>query len=84
MKQTLRTIALIVAFSGFSAQTQADTLVLSDNFDSYPLGTFGSAYNFGDPAASPSSAIVAPELPASGRRCDSVPIFIAALTRMQA
>jgi beta-xylosidase len=60
MKQTLRTIALIVAFSGFSAQTQADTLVLSDNFDSYPLGTFGSAYNFGDPAASPSSAIVAP------------------------
>src|SRR6476620_1436889 len=67
MKQTLRTIALIAALSSFGVRTQAEIVVLSDNFDSYPLGAFGSAYNFGDAAASPSSAIVAPGAAGTGQ-----------------
>ena len=45
MKNTLGTMVLIAAWSGFGAATQAQTSVLSDNFDSDALGAFGSTYN---------------------------------------
>jgi beta-xylosidase len=46
MKQTLGPMSLIVAMSGFSIAAHAQTVVISDNFDSYSLSTFGSVYNF--------------------------------------
>jgi len=49
----------VAAVSGFETFTRAQTVVLSDGFDSYSAGTFGGAYNFGDSGANPASAIVA-------------------------
>lgn len=60
MKQTVARITLLVALSGFSGAASAQTIVVSDNFDFHPLGAFGSAYTYGDPAANPASAIVSP------------------------
>jgi beta-xylosidase len=47
MKKMFGTTALIATLSGFSIATHAQTVVLSDNFDSDSLGAFGSVYNFG-------------------------------------
>jgi beta-xylosidase len=67
MKQTLETILLIAALSGFGGEALAQITVLSDSFDSYSSGAFGSAYNFGDAAAGPASAIVAPGAGGAGQ-----------------
>jgi beta-xylosidase len=64
---TAFSLLLTAALSGFSIEAQAQTVVLSDNFDSYALGTFGSAYNFGDSGATPSSTIIAPGAGGSGQ-----------------
>src|SRR5436190_16937020 len=60
MKRTSGTIALIAALIAFNFAMRAQVVVLSDTFDAYPLGTFGSAYTYGDSAANPSSTIIAP------------------------
>lgn len=46
---------------------QAQSVVLSDDFDSYSLGAFGSAYTYGDTAANPSSTIVSPGAGGAGQ-----------------
>jgi glucuronoarabinoxylan endo-1,4-beta-xylanase len=46
-KAILGAAALIIAMCGFSVATRAQTTVLSDNFDSYSPGAFGSVYNVG-------------------------------------
>jgi glucuronoarabinoxylan endo-1,4-beta-xylanase len=45
MKKEIGTIGLIAFLSAFGVDARAQTLVLSDNFDSYSLGAFGSTYN---------------------------------------
>jgi beta-xylosidase len=67
MKQTFGTVILIAAMSGFSGAARGQINVVSDNFDSAPLGTFGSAYSFADPAANPMSTIVAPGAGGAGQ-----------------
>lgn len=52
-------MALVAALSGFSIATDAQTVVLSDNFDSYSLGAFGSTYNYAS-GGNVTSTIVAP------------------------
>ena len=52
-------MAWIAALSGFSVATHAQTVVLSDNFDSYSLGAFGSTYNDAS-GGNVASTIVAP------------------------
>jgi beta-xylosidase len=67
MKPTFETILLIAALSSFGGEALAQVTVLSDSFDSYSSGAFGSAYNFGDAAAGPASAIVAPGAGGAGQ-----------------
>lgn len=67
MRQICRTIILVAVLCGWSIRAASQTVVLSDSFDGYPAGTFGSAYNFGDSGANPSSTIVAPGAGGSGR-----------------
>jgi beta-xylosidase len=47
MKRTVQTIIIFAALNSFSVATRAQTTVLSDNFDSYSPGVFGSVYNVG-------------------------------------
>ena len=60
MKRVFGMFLVIVAWSSFGGEALSQNTVLSDNFDSYSLGAFGNAYDFGDAAASPASTIVAP------------------------
>src|SRR5689334_18538388 len=65
----MRQIAIIImaaALCGLSICVRGQNFVISDNFDAYPLGTFGNAYNFGDSGASPSSVVIAPGAGGSG------------------
>ncbi len=57
----------MVVACGLCRPTNAQTIVVSDNFDGYSLGAFGNAYNFGDANANPSSIIVAPGAQAIGQ-----------------
>jgi O-glycosyl hydrolase len=66
MKQTIRTITLIAALSGFSVAARAQTVVLSDNFDSYSLGAFGSTYNYAS-GGNVTATIVAPGAGGTGQ-----------------
>ncbi|MGP8198765.1 MAG: glycoside hydrolase 43 family protein [Limisphaerales bacterium] len=45
MKLTVKTMAWVAALSGFVMAANAQTVVWSNNFDSYPLSPFGSTYN---------------------------------------
>src|SRR5579871_6256878 len=67
MMQILRTLMLTTVFCGMSFYAQSQTTVVLDNFDADALGTYGDAYNFGDSAASPSSAIIIPGAGGSGQ-----------------
>src|ERR1039458_4436153 len=66
MKQTFGTMTLIAALTGFSVATHAQTVVLSDNFDSYSLGAFGSTYNYAS-GGKVTATIVAPGSGGTGR-----------------
>jgi beta-xylosidase len=66
MKQTFGTMTLIAALTGFSGATHAQTVVLSDNFDSYSLGAFGTTYNVGS-GGNVASTIVAPGVGGAGQ-----------------
>ncbi len=57
---------LFVAICGFSLATQAQTTVLSDNFDSHSPGAFGSTYNYAS-GGNVTSTIVAPGAGGTGR-----------------
>jgi len=59
MKKIPGTIILLAALGGFSIASHGQTTVLSDNFDSYSLGAFGNAYNYGS-GGNVTSTIVAP------------------------
>jgi len=59
-------MTLIAALTGFSVATHAQTVVLSDNFDSYSPGAFGSAYNVGS-GGNVASTIVAPGVGGAGQ-----------------
>lgn len=59
-------LLLLAAVGGLGTLTRAQTIVLADNFDGYSVGTFGSAYNFGDSGASPASTVVTPGAGAIG------------------
>ncbi len=67
MKQALATISLVVAMTGFSIATQAQAVVLSENFDSDSSGAFGSTYNFGWPGGAVTATVVAPGEGGSGQ-----------------
>ena len=66
MKKTLGTMALVAAWSGFSIATHAQTVVFSNNFDSYSLGAFGGTYNDGS-GGNVTATIVAPGEGGTGR-----------------
>ena len=66
MKRRLGTIFLVVVLGGFSIATHAQTIVLSDNFDSYSLGAFGSTYNDAS-GGNVTSTIVAPGAGGTGQ-----------------
>ncbi len=59
MKRKIETIIVAAALSGLCITTPAQTTVLSDNFDSYSPGAFGSTYNVGS-GGNVTSTIVAP------------------------
>ncbi|HTY85857.1 MAG TPA: glycoside hydrolase 43 family protein, partial [Candidatus Acidoferrum sp.] len=67
MKRSPGAITLIAVLSGFAVTTCAQTTVFSDNFDSQPLGTFGTAYNYGWSGGMPTATIVAPGQGGAGR-----------------
>ncbi|HKI70314.1 MAG TPA: hypothetical protein VKA67_12035, partial [Verrucomicrobiae bacterium] len=51
-------MALITALAGSTAATHAQTVVISDDFESYTLGiAYGTTYNYGDSAAAPGAGI---------------------------
>ncbi len=66
MKQTPGTMMLIAVLIGFSVAIHAQTVVLTNNFDSDPLGAFGSTYNDG-PGANVTATIAAPGEGGSGQ-----------------
>jgi beta-xylosidase len=66
MKKMPGTIILLAAWSGFSIASYGQTTVLSDHFDSYSLGAFGSTYNVGS-GGNVTSTIVAPGAGGAGR-----------------
>jgi len=59
MKQIFATIAVVAALVGLTITSRAQTVVLSDNFDSYSPGAFGSTYNDAS-GGKVTSTIVAP------------------------
>ncbi len=59
-------MVLIAALSGFSVTTHAQIVVVSDNFDSYSLGPFGSTYNYAS-GGNVTSTIVAPGAGGAGQ-----------------
>jgi beta-xylosidase len=58
MRSVFRTLFLLIVLGGGGFFSAAQTVVLSDNFEGYAAGTFGTAYNFGDAGASPASSII--------------------------
>ena len=66
MKKMPGTIILLAALSDFSIASYGQTTVLSDNFDSYSLGAFGSTYNYGS-GGNVTSTIVAPGAGGAGQ-----------------
>lgn len=60
MKRTLTTICAVAAFGGLIITSEAQSTVLSEDFDSLPAGTYGNAYNFSDFSSSAASSIVSP------------------------
>jgi len=67
MQQTLGTVTLIAALSGFGIAAHAQTNVISDNFDSRSLGSFGTTYNYGWSGGAVSSTIVSPGQGGAGK-----------------
>ena len=57
---------LFAAICGFSIATHAQTVVLSDNFDSHSPGAFGSMYNYAS-GGNVTSTIVAPGAGSAGQ-----------------
>jgi beta-xylosidase len=66
MKKTLGTITLIAAMGGLSLAILAQTIVLSDSFDSRPLGVFGGTYNYAS-GGNVTSTIVVPGTGGTGQ-----------------
>lgn len=66
MKRMLKTMALVAALSGLNVEAHAQTIVLSDNFDSYSPGAFGGAYNYAS-GGNVASTIVAAGAGGSGQ-----------------
>jgi beta-xylosidase len=66
MNNIRRAFALFMVLSSFGIITHAQTIVISNNFDSYSLGAFGSTYNDGA-GGNVTSTIVAPGAGGAGQ-----------------